>query len=75
MQLRQWFMGKHVDDINRKRKCHHIPNMGTWFAGKGLAKALSFNNSRDAIRKHLDERWGNEALPNEKEKNYEKETY
>ena len=75
MQLRQWFMGKHVDDISRKRKCHHIPNMGTWFAEKDVAKALSFNNSRDAIRKHLDERWENEAFPHDKEKNYEKETY
>ena len=46
-------MGKHVDDINRKRKCQHIPNMGTWFAGKDMAEILGYVKARNAIAKHV----------------------
>ncbi len=45
-------MGKHVDDTDRK-KCQHIPNMGTWFAGKDVAGILGYVKARNAIAKHV----------------------
>lgn len=47
-------MGKHVDDIDRK-KCQHIPNMGTWFAWKDVAAALGYKDTVNAIKQHVDE--------------------